>query len=44
MTTDGTEKFKAIVITANRVASGFNERALDTCIVTSYALAAALTD
>jgi hypothetical protein len=44
MTTDGTEKFKAIVITANRVASGFLERARDTCIVTSYALAAALTD
>jgi hypothetical protein len=29
---------------ANRVAWGFNEGALDTCIATSYALAAALTD
>jgi hypothetical protein len=44
MTTDGIEKFEAIVITANCVASGFLGRALDTCIVTSYALAAALTD
>ena len=38
------EKFKAIVIMANRVAREFNGGALDTCIRTSYALAAALTD
>jgi hypothetical protein len=44
MTTDAIEKFKAIVMLANRVAWGFNEGALDTCILTSYALAAALTD
>jgi hypothetical protein len=44
MTTDATEKFKAIVMLANRVACGFNEGDLDTCILTSYALAAALTD
>src|SRR5262249_17517339 len=44
MTAGTTEEFKAIVIMANRVASGFNEGAHDTCIVTSYALAAALTD
>jgi hypothetical protein len=44
MTTDGTEKFKAIAMLANRVAWWFNEGALDTCILTSYALAAALTD
>jgi hypothetical protein len=44
MTTDGIEKFEAMVITANLVASGFLGPALDTCIVTSYALAAALTD
>jgi hypothetical protein len=43
MTTDETEKFKAIVIMANRVAREFNG-ALDTCVLTSYALAAALTD
>jgi hypothetical protein len=39
-----TEEFKAIVITANRVASEFNDGDLDTCILTSYALASALTD
>ena len=39
-----TEKFKAIVITANRVAREFNDGDLDTCVLTSYALAAALTD
>jgi hypothetical protein len=44
MTTATIEKFKAIVMLANRVAWGFNEGALDTCVVTSYALAAALTD
>jgi hypothetical protein len=44
MTTDETEKFKAIVTLANRVAWVFNEGALDTCVLTSYALAAALTD
>ena len=44
MTTDGIEKFKAIVMLANRVAWGFHEGALNTCIQTSYALAAALTD
>ena len=44
MTTDETEKFKAIVIMANRVAREFNDGDLDTCILTSYALASALTD
>ena len=44
MTTDGIEKFKAIVMLANRVAWSFNEGVLNTCILTSYALAAALTD
>jgi len=44
MTTDETEKFKAIVMLANRVAWGFHAGALNTCIQTSYALAAALTD
>ena len=39
-----TEEFKAIVITANRVAREFNDGDLDTCVLTSYALAAALTD
>jgi hypothetical protein len=43
MTTDA-EKFKAIVMLANHVAWGFNEGALDTCILTAYALAAALSD
>jgi hypothetical protein len=38
------EKFKNIVIMANRVAREFNDGALNTCIQTSYALAAALTD
>jgi hypothetical protein len=38
------EEFKAIVIMANRVARWFNDGALDTCVLTSYALAAALTD
>jgi hypothetical protein len=38
------EEFKAIVMLANRVACGFNEGDLDTAILTSYALAAALTD
>ena len=38
------EKLKAIVIMANRVAREFNDGALNTCIQTSYALAAALTD
>ena len=44
MTTDAIEKFKAIVMLANRVAWGFNEGRLDTCILTSHALAAALND
>jgi hypothetical protein len=44
MTTDETDKLKAIVTLANRVARGFNEGALDTCILTSYALAGTLTD
>ena len=44
MTTDETEKFKNIVIMANRVAREFNDGDLDTCVLTSYALAAALTD
>ena len=44
MTTDETEKFKNIVIMANRVAREFNDGAVDTCVLTSYALAAALTD
>ena len=44
MTTDETEKFKAIVMLANRVAWGFHAGALNTCIQTSYGLAAALTD
>jgi hypothetical protein len=39
-----TEEFKAIVITANRVAREFNDGDLDTCVLSSYALAAALTD
>src|SRR5689334_22884957 len=43
MTADTIEKFKAMVMLANRVAWGFNEGSLDTCILTSYALAAALT-
>ena len=38
------EKLKAIVIMANRVAREFNDGAVDTCVLTSYALAAALTD
>src|SRR6516225_6486765 len=44
MTAGTTEKFKAIVMLANRVAWSFNEGVLNTCILTSYALAAALTD
>jgi hypothetical protein len=44
MTTDETEKFKAIVIMANRVAREFFGGELATCIQSSYALAAALTD
>ena len=44
MTASTTEKFKAIVMLANRVAWGFNEGALNTCIESSYALAGALTD
>jgi hypothetical protein len=44
MTAGTIEEFKAIVMMANRVAGGFNEGALDTCVLTSYALAAALTD
>jgi hypothetical protein len=44
MTASTIEELKAIVMLANRVAWGFNEGALDTCIETSYALAAALTD
>jgi hypothetical protein len=43
-TASTTEKFKAIVMLANRVAWGFTGGYLDTCILTSYALAAALTD
>jgi hypothetical protein len=39
-----TEKLKAIVMTANRVAREFNDGDLDTCVLTSYALAAALTE
>jgi hypothetical protein len=38
------EEFKAIVFTANRVARTFNGGALDTCVLSSIALAAALTD
>jgi hypothetical protein len=44
MSAGTTEEFKAIVIMANRVAREFNDGALNTCILTSYALAAALTD
>jgi hypothetical protein len=44
MTAGTIEKFKAMVMLANRVAWGFNEGDLDTCMLTSYALAAALTD
>ena len=44
MTAATIEELKAIVMLANRVAWGFNEGDLDTCILTSYALAAALTD
>jgi hypothetical protein len=44
MTAGTTEKFKAIVMMANRVAREFNDGVLNTCILTSYALAAALTD
>jgi hypothetical protein len=44
MTAATTEELKAIVITANRVAREFNGGELATCIGTSYALAAALTD
>jgi hypothetical protein len=43
-TADTTEKFNAIAILANRVARGFNDGDLGTCVLTSYALAAALTD
>jgi hypothetical protein len=38
-----TEEFKAIVIMANRVAREFNGGAVDTCVLSSYALAAVLT-
>jgi hypothetical protein len=41
---DTFREFKAIVIMANRVAREFNDGDLDTCVLTSYALAAALTD
>jgi hypothetical protein len=44
MTAGTTEEFKAIVMMANRVAREFNDGDLNTCILTSYALAAALTD
>ena len=44
MTTATLEELKAIVMLANHVACEFNEGYLDTCILTSYALAAALTD
>jgi hypothetical protein len=44
MTASTTEEFKAIVIMANRVAREFYDGALDTCVLSSYALAAALTD
>jgi hypothetical protein len=44
MTATTIEELKTIVMLANRVAWGFNEGALDTSILTSYALAAALTD
>ena len=44
MTAGTIEEFKAIVIMANRVAREFNDGDLNTCILTSYALAAALTD
>jgi hypothetical protein len=44
VTANTIEELKAIVMLANRVACGFNEGDLDTCILTSYALAAALTD
>jgi hypothetical protein len=44
-TTAGTiEKLKAIVIMANRIARLFNYGVLNSCVLTSYALAAALTD
>jgi hypothetical protein len=44
-TTAGTaEKLKTIVMMANRVAREFNDGDLDTCVLTSYAVAAALTD
>jgi hypothetical protein len=44
MTANTIEKFKAIVMMANRVAREFNDGELSTCIQSSYALAAALTD
>ena len=44
MTAATIEELKAIVMLANRVAWSFNEGVLNTCILTSYALAAALTD
>jgi hypothetical protein len=44
MTAGTIEEFKAIVMMANRVAREFNDGDLNTCILTSYALAAALTD
>ena len=38
MSAGTTEEFKAIVIMANRVAREFNDGALDTCVLSSYAL------
>jgi hypothetical protein len=44
MTAGTIENFKAIVMMANRVAREFNDGDLGTCVLTSYALAAALTE
>ena len=38
------EELKAIVMLTNRLACSFNEGRLNTCILTSYALAASLAD
>ena len=38
------QELKAIVMVANLIARMFNDGELSTCILTSYALAAALTD
>jgi hypothetical protein len=44
MTAGTIEEFKAVVMMANRVAREFNNGAADTCVLSLYALAAALTD